>query len=419
MRNMQAGFDPLATKDPRNYRGTRHSPLVPGVTHKGGFGVPKNSPRRRSTGGRGFFDLPVPRRPRPSVPLRRSVLPLTRPSPQSLPTIRVPNPFRGNPILTAASILGEIYTYQPLIGREGFTPGLTFSWESADAVTFCPWAGDGVSPALGRIPITSISAQFNCGIFDLALSPRTGPDYELWHDCTVASPPPYNDFPGEVGSIIIVFNDLALPPGVPLVGPVSVNDFITDTGAVPTVLPFPGGLGGWNDGGAPAGFGPPFEPPPGPFFEPSGVGPERHYPRLPWKNEREGKKVIPRKTFEQFGRSAANWISEGNDFISAVFDALPRSAQFNQGVAPGSPTFNKITGKMGAIWNYARDGGLKDPGFLGRVVRNVIENEVKDRVFGQIGKRIAKATRSNPYWRSPVGPQAGGRYRPYASVGGN
>lgn len=422
---MEGHFDPLATKGGREYRiGTSpggYAPTIPGLpgTHPGGFGVPKNPKVRGPRTAPDYYDPRRPRRMKAPVPRKGSTDPYRTPklTGGKLPVIHVPMPRITNPFLTGAAILGEIYSYEPLLGREGPTTEIKYSWDSADAVTYCPWAGDGVSPALGRVPITSISAQFNCGIFDMELSPRTGVDYELWHDCTETSPSPYNLFPGEVGSIIIVFNDLNLPPGIPDVGPVTQAQFMTDPGGVTATLPFPDASGSTSgDGAGYGGVGAPYPVPPRPYSIPSGVGPREHFLRKPKKNEVEGKKDVSLPTWVRFGKAAANYVSEIDDFVDAVFDALPRSAQFDQGVRPGDPDFNGIYGKTTAVWNYMRNGGEMS-GFLGRAVRNVIENEVKDRVFGKIGQKIAKATRANPYWRSPVGPQAGGRYRPYASIG--
>lgn len=426
MRNLQAAFDPLATKGPRDFRKMGNPsthPHSPGSTMPGGFGVPKKPKKKRGTYKK--YKSPTKRFLRP-VPRPKPIL-RPKPSGHSVPNVKPlpvigPRPIRfGNPILMGASILGEIFSYEPLLGLGGPANPIQFTWDDADTVTFCPWAGDGVSPAFGRVPITRITAEFNCGIFDfpdpsVLPGPRTGVNYELWHDCTLGSPAPYNLFPGELGSIIIVFNDL-LPPDIPLEGAVEVSQFITDPGAVTATLPFEGGMG--DDGHGVGGDGPPYTPvPPQRYSVPSGIGPERHIPRKPGKNEVEGKPSVPRKTFEKFGRSAANYVSEINDFISAVFDAMPRSAQFNQGVRPGDPDFNSIFSKANAVFNYMKSGEA-GPGFLGQAVKNVIANEVEDRAFGAIGRAGRKAVRGNPYWRSPVGLQAGGRYRPYATVRSN
>lgn len=429
-----AAFDPLATKEPRGFRkmgNPNTHPHAPGNTMPGGFGPPEKPKKKKKTPYK--YKSPRERFPAPKTPVKRDYhVPGEGPRPRgsSVPSVPPrhlpvigPRPIQfGNPILMGASILGEILSYEPLLGAGGPAGPVTYTWDDADSVVFCPWAGDGVSPAFGRVPITRITATFNCGIFDfpdpsVLPGPRVGADYELWHDCTVGSPSPYNLFPGELGSIIIVFNDL-LPPDIPLEGAVSIDQFVTGTGAVTATLPFAVPAGG-GDGAGTGGFGaPPTYEPWRPYSIPSTVGPPEHFLRKPRKNEVEGKKDVSLPTWVRFGKAAANYVSEIDDFVDAVFDALPRSAQFDQGVRPGDPDFNGIFGKANAVFNYMRNGGEMS-GFLGRAVRNVIENEVKDRVFGKIGQKIAKATRANPYWRSPVGPQAGGRYRPYANIGGS
>jgi len=148
---------------------------------------------------------------------------------------------------------------------------------------------------------------------------------------------------------------------------------------------------------------PPWDPPPTDFGPP-------HAQRPPRKDEAEQKKRVSYTAFVKFGRALANGISEADDFLDALFQSMPRWAQFNQGVKPGHPTFNQFTGKATAVYRYIRSGKA-DGNFVQKAVYNVIDNEVKDRIAGRIGRKGREIVRKNPYWTSPVGLQAGGRYR--------
>lgn len=152
---------------------------------------------------------------------------------------------------------------------------------------------------------------------------------------------------------------------------------------------------------------PPYAPPP----TPPGFGPP-HKEKKPNKKEKEEKGKVPLATWMTISRRIAGMLSEGEDYLDAVFKALPRWAQFNQGYPPGSPYFNKAVGKGNAIYRYMGSKHV-DQQFVKRVAQNLLENEIEDRILGKIGKKSRDLVRKNPYWKSPVGYQAGGQYRGY------
>jgi len=94
-----------------------------------------------------------------------------------------------------------------------------------------------------------------------------------------------------------------------------------------------------------------------------------------------------------------------NDLLDSFYDALPWEVRRKYKYKPGGM---HAQDKLRVIWeNY---GQVQLYGYKG-LLWNVLDNNIKDWGIGKVGSSIKHATRNNPYWVSPVGPQAGGRFR--------
>lgn len=105
-------------------------------------------------------------------------------------------------------------------------------------------------------------------------------------------------------------------------------------------------------------------------------------------------------------RTFANALTEGKDFIDALWKALPKDKRTKP--AKGHRTV-VLQDKVRDLYNNWLDLDLP------RALKNYIENELQDRFYGGVGKLGGKAVRelaNQGYWDRPVGLQAGDRYRP-------
>jgi len=104
-------------------------------------------------------------------------------------------------------------------------------------------------------------------------------------------------------------------------------------------------------------------------------------------------------------KRALEETSEMNDLLDSFYDALPWEVRRKYKYKPGGM---HAQDKLRVIWeNY---GQVQLYGYKG-LLWNVLDNNIKDWGIGKVGSSIKHATRNNPYWVSPVGPQAGGRFR--------
>jgi len=156
------------------------------------------------------------------------------------------------------------------------------------------------------------------------------------------------------------------------------------------------------------GYGPPRTPPyfdgglrgkpPRSIWQPPGQVP--HWPEKPKPGETERKKPIPASPFGRLVKALANGITETDDAINAIFQALPDKYKFRNG-----HRINTIQGKAAAIVQHF------DKISWSQAAKNLIANHLADKYIGKASRALTQATRNNPYWRSPAGPQAGSRYR--------
>lgn len=102
-----------------------------------------------------------------------------------------------------------------------------------------------------------------------------------------------------------------------------------------------------------------------------------------------------------------NVITEGRDFVQALWKALPK--KFRSKPKKGRKTLT-VQQMLRDIYDHLNDIDLAD------AVLNVIENEIQDRFYGKAGQKYRDAARANPYWERPVGYQFGDRYRPNPDV---
>lgn len=150
--------------------------------------------------------------------------------------------------------------------------------------------------------------------------------------------------------------------------------------------------------GPPAGGRPGMGSPRGPSDVPTTSGPP-HVVRPPQKGEKEHK---PERLGNKGVRAltkVANGITEMNDAVKAIYSALP-------GRIRAEAKCKTMQCKLRVLYRHG------DKISWPKAVNALIQNEIQDRAIGKWGKLSKKAVRNNPYWNSPVGLQAGGRYRP-------
>jgi len=155
-----------------------------------------------------------------------------------------------------------------------------------------------------------------------------------------------------------------------------------------------------------------------------GFGPPRiggHLPRItrphrrnphPWRKPGPGtkeRKKQPRsmRLIEKFNERLRRFVEKGVgpiteliDLLDSFYDALPWDIR-KRYLRKGGLTPQEKLRILYEHWNMISPIEL---------MKNVIKNEAEDRLIGGIGKRIKQATKKNPYWVSPRGPQAGGRW---------
>lgn len=134
-----------------------------------------------------------------------------------------------------------------------------------------------------------------------------------------------------------------------------------------------------------------------------------HLIRRPPPGERQKKATLKFKKWQAafMGlKGLVNGITETLDVLKAAYDALPwevrkRYLRFGERPTPQ---------KMAAIL-WLEVPKVNGERFAAMTILNLVKNEAGDRFFGEIGKIGGHAIKGNPYWVSPVGLQAGGRYR--------
>ncbi len=89
-------------------------------------------------------------------------------------------------------------------------------------------------------------------------------------------------------------------------------------------------------------------------------------------------------------------ITEGIDLIDALYEALPKRRKVQAYKLKGRQP-NPIE-KMGLLYDYI------DELNVGKAIKNVIKQEIEDRILGEFGKRIGKFSRQSG---RPIGFQAG------------
>lgn len=156
---------------------------------------------------------------------------------------------------------------------------------------------------------------------------------------------------------------------------------------------------------APAGSRPP--PPPSGWRPqlPDLSGGPPHHVEPPSPGTKERKRLVPLGLFGKIVKHLVNPITEANDLLDALYEALPWSLR--KKIRARTPQ-----AKAWAIYANWGQMSLRD------ALHNIATNELGDRVFGYAGQKLTKAVRGNPYWNSPVGLQAGGRFRPNPGVAG-
>jgi len=159
--------------------------------------------------------------------------------------------------------------------------------------------------------------------------------------------------------------------------------------------------------GGSVGFGPPSR-----GYQPPRISrPGRRNPH-PWRERPPGtkeKKKQPRseRLIEKFNKRLRRFVEKGVcpiteliDLLDSFYDALPWEIR-KRYLRKGGITPQEKLRILYEHWDSISPIEL---------MKNVIKNEAEDRLIGGIGKRIKQATRKNPYWVSPRGPQAGGRW---------
>jgi len=118
----------------------------------------------------------------------------------------------------------------------------------------------------------------------------------------------------------------------------------------------------------------------------------------------EQKVKISLGKFWQRLRKVLEETSEMNDLLDSFYGALPWEIRRKYKYTPGGM---HAQDKLRVVYQNYRELQLYGYGGL---LWNILDNHVKDWGIGKVGQSLKHATRNNPYWVSPVGPQAGGRF---------
>lgn len=171
----------------------------------------------------------------------------------------------------------------------------------------------------------------------------------------------------------------------------------------------------WNEPGVatpiavPIPLGPGVEGQPGPTIIIDKPGPVTLAPPSRGaRPRRPGRYVRERKTVLGVGGTIArvvNVVSEGRDVVQAIWYAVPYKLRTKKKHGRGL-TVQQM------LWDiYYNFDDLQ----LAEAVRNVIINEVQDRLYGtmgHVGKRAVRHAAREGYYSGGTGLQTGGRYRP-------
>ena len=104
-------------------------------------------------------------------------------------------------------------------------------------------------------------------------------------------------------------------------------------------------------------------------------------------------------------------ITEANDYVKAVYKALPANVRRWKG-RDGRWRDHDITpqDQLQRIWENA------DKLDVGEVVKNLVANEIEDRILGRVGRNLRDAINENPYYKRPVGIQTGSFITPRPNI---
>lgn len=403
---------------PRRYTRIGHQPkpVKKGPRKKGIYEYPKK---------------PRPQKPRPKppvpVPMPKQIQPRPAPKPQPKPLPSLPKlPWKhfrkGNIVLDV--VFGILQThFEEMIRQVELQPhnpgGVDLTGTNWNKVGSCgPWREDSILPGgnfcfVGNgVPESSLHQPLPSGVSLAYTVQINGGDVPGGIDCTASqfyeSQTPFNPDP------VPVFRP-------PVTGPLLPVETQTPATQFARLNPFPDPppiRGPEAKGGHPGGNGPPpgrtrypgpprigETAPPQPGRRPPGVEPPPHRWRPPPPGTKEKKTQIKMGKFWRGLKKALEEVSEVNDLLDSFYDALPweirRQYMYKKGGLHAQDKLRILYRHYLEIQLYGH-GGL---------LWNILDNHVKDWGIGKIGSALKHATRKNPYWISPVGPQAGGRFR--------
>lgn len=183
---------------------------------------------------------------------------------------------------------------------------------------------------------------------------------------------------------------------------------ILGPGGFPPPMPFhqiqPNFDGGSGDGYGghgpvgPLGSG----PRPGPVL-PVPQGPP-HVVRPPVPGEKEKKRRVGFSPFVKLVRRRVSDLTEILEKVEDVYNGLPNRIRREDWIRNGKKALSPQQ-QLRSLYDHMHDLDV------GKVVKNLIKDEVSDRVIGKFS-RMAGRIHSSPYYRSPLGVQAGNRFWP-------
>lgn len=130
-----------------------------------------------------------------------------------------------------------------------------------------------------------------------------------------------------------------------------------------------------------------------------------HELRKPRKGEKEKKTKISLGRLAGLIKGLAGMVTEFAELVDAVYSALPWEIRRDYAYKKGGLSVQE---KLRIL--YRNFQHLKMEGTDGLIFK-LINNHVTDFALGKVGKALKHSVQKNPYWTSPVGLQAGGRYR--------
>lgn len=142
-----------------------------------------------------------------------------------------------------------------------------------------------------------------------------------------------------------------------------------------------------------------------PRVEPAADPHPQTNPKPPRPRTRERKVRLGRSMSVAFRaiKWAINGLTESADVIMALWKAIPKDVRdrFISDYLDRHGEPPKLPAQALFVYEHFGDIDLED------ALRNLVNNQIEDFIFGWIGSRIAKGTQENPFWSSPAGPQTG------------